>query len=140
MTWLGSPIILGSLAVILLFFLIVLQSRVLKFRRDVHRLKTDFTNYRRDIAVKRRVGTGVLLPGGAGGGADKSVGGSAGGSAAACARKLEIVAASQWDAPPQTAARPMSRLASAGADMQNLMAWPADVVGLLAARHQQLQR
>lgn len=52
MTWFASPIVLGGLAVLLLFCIVVLQSRVAKFRRDVHRLKEDFTSYRRDMKEK----------------------------------------------------------------------------------------
>lgn len=51
-TWFASPIVLGGLAILLLFCIVVLQSRVAKFRRDVHRLKEDFTLYRRDMKEK----------------------------------------------------------------------------------------
>ena len=51
-TWFTSPIVLGGLGILLLFCIVVLQSRVAKFRRDVHRLKEDFTAYRRDMKEK----------------------------------------------------------------------------------------
>jgi hypothetical protein len=53
-TWFATPIVLGGLAILLLFCIVVLQSRVAKFRRDVHRLKEDFTAYRRDMKEKAR--------------------------------------------------------------------------------------
>lgn len=114
-SWLGNPLVLGSLAIILLFIVVVLQSRVYRFRRDVHRLKEDFSSYRRDSMLKRRLGAGTLNPGTGGLKRQASSGGSSSGgghdSNATCARKLELVAASQWDT-----TRPPSRLVSPGAD------------------------
>ncbi len=114
-SWLGNPLVLGSLAIILVFIVVVLQSRVYRFRRDVHRLKEDFSSYRRDSMLKRRLGAGTLNPGTGGLKRQASGGSSSGGghdSNATCARKLELVAASQWDT-----TRPPSRLASPGADI-----------------------
>ena len=53
-TWFASPIVLGGLAILLLFCIVVLQSRVAKFSRDMHRLKEDFSTYRRGIKEKAR--------------------------------------------------------------------------------------
>ena len=47
-----SPVVLASILVVLLFIVVVLQSRVQRFRRDVHRLKADFTGFRRDMQIK----------------------------------------------------------------------------------------
>jgi hypothetical protein len=49
-----SPIVLGGLAILLLFCIVVLQSRVAKFSRDMHRLKEDFSTYRRGMKEKAR--------------------------------------------------------------------------------------
>ena len=43
---------LGALAILLVFAIVVLQSRLGKSRRDVKRLKEDFTSYRRDMRTK----------------------------------------------------------------------------------------
>ena len=51
-TWVTSPVVLGALIILLLFCLVVLQSRVHKFRRGLHRLREDFTGYRRDVQTK----------------------------------------------------------------------------------------
>lgn len=55
-TWFTSPIVLGGLAILLLFCIVVLQSRVAKFSRDMHRLKEDFSTYRRGMKEKARTG------------------------------------------------------------------------------------
>ena len=45
---------LGGLAILLLFCIVVLQSRVAEFSRDMHRLKEDFSTYRRGMKEKAR--------------------------------------------------------------------------------------
>ena len=60
-TWFASPIVLGGLAILLLFCIVVLQSRVAKFSRDMHRLKEDFSTYRRGMKEKARTASNILM-------------------------------------------------------------------------------
>lgn len=61
-TWFASPIVLGWLAILLLFCIVVLQSRVAKFSRDMHRLKEDFSTYRRGMKEKARAVCSMISP------------------------------------------------------------------------------
>ena len=54
LTWLVSPIVLGCLVVLLVFWLIVVQGQRLRFKREKSKLRIEFDSYRREMQVKAR--------------------------------------------------------------------------------------
>lgn len=54
LTWLVSPIVLGCLVVLLVFWLIVVQGQRLRFKREKSKLRVEFDSYRREMQVKVR--------------------------------------------------------------------------------------
>lgn len=61
LTWLVSPIVLGCLVVLLVFWLIVVQGQRLRFKREKSKLRVEFDSYRREMQVKvRRPGAGIV--------------------------------------------------------------------------------
>jgi len=54
LTWLVSPVVLGCLAVLLAFWLIVAQGQRARFRREKSKLRSEFDSYRREMQAKAR--------------------------------------------------------------------------------------
>ncbi|KAK9825842.1 hypothetical protein WJX81_002239 [Elliptochloris bilobata] len=54
LTWLVSPIVLGCLVVLLVFWLIVVQGQGSRFRREKVKLRAEFDSYRREMQAKAR--------------------------------------------------------------------------------------
>jgi len=52
--WLVSPVVLGCLAVLLAFWLIVAQGQRARFRREKSKLRSEFDSYRREMQAKAR--------------------------------------------------------------------------------------
>ena len=52
LTWLVSPFVLGGLAVITGFLLLVTQGQRSHFRKDREKLKAEFEQYRRQMQAK----------------------------------------------------------------------------------------
>lgn len=52
LTWLVSPFVLGGVAVILAFLLLVTQGQRSHFRKDREKLRTEFDQYRKQMQAK----------------------------------------------------------------------------------------
>lgn len=61
LTWLVSPIVLGCLVVLLVFWLIVVQGQRLRFKREKSKLRVEFDSYRREMQVKVRCPRACIL-------------------------------------------------------------------------------
>ena len=54
LTWIVSPIMLGCLVMLLVFWLIVVQGQRVRFRREKTKLRIEFDSYRREMQAKVR--------------------------------------------------------------------------------------
>ena len=54
LTWIVSPIVLGCLVMLLVFWLIVVQGQRVRFRREKTKLRIEFDSYRREMQAKVR--------------------------------------------------------------------------------------
>lgn len=52
LTWIVSPIVLGCLVMLLVFWLIVVQGQRVRFRREKTKLRIEFDSYRREMQAK----------------------------------------------------------------------------------------
>ena len=62
LTWLVSPFVLGGVAVILAFLLLVTQGQRFHFRKDREKLRNEFEQYRKQMQAKVRSILLVLVP------------------------------------------------------------------------------
>lgn len=52
--WLINPIVLGSLSILLAFWLIIVRGQRLRYRRETSKLREEFDKYRKEMQAKVR--------------------------------------------------------------------------------------